>query len=97
NNTVGWSNTAVGFQAYQGAASASGGGNVAIGMQSLFKNNTGNYNIANGVRALYNNTNGYSNTANGMRALAYNTTGAGNTANGVSSAFIGAGAGNNIV
>jgi hypothetical protein len=56
--------------------------NVAVGIDALKANTSGDYNTANGTLALYSNTTGYKNTANGYRALFSNTEGFYNTANG---------------
>jgi trimeric autotransporter adhesin len=58
--------------------------NVAVGMQVLSSNTTGNQNTASGFNAMQSNTTGSENTAIGPSALSQNTTGYNNTATGQS-------------
>ena len=69
-------NTGVGVGVFN--ALTTGNNNVAIGYQSLYKEQTNGKNVAVGVQALYYNLN-TNNTAIGHLALAYNTWGWGNT------------------
>jgi uncharacterized coiled-coil protein SlyX len=57
-------------------------GSVAIGLEALFSNTTGNQNTAVGVEALQANTTGQDNTATGLTAMLSNTTGVNNAATG---------------
>ena len=61
--------------------------NLALGINTLYNNTTGNDNSAIGSFALLSNTTGSFNTANGNKALYSNTTGYFNTANGVSALY----------
>jgi hypothetical protein len=70
---------------YKALASSGGGGNTAIGIESLYNNTTSMNNTAIGSVVLYNNTTGDSNTAIGSSALQSNTTGNENTAIGYKS------------
>jgi len=68
-----------------------GGGvisNVALGVNALPTNTTGNNNTATGYGALYLNTQGFGNTANGKDALLNNTLGLNNTANGLAALYL---------
>jgi trimeric autotransporter adhesin len=62
-NTLGYSNTGVGFQVLTN--NEPGVENTAVGNQALFKNNSGNFNSAFGHGALYSNIVGEDNTAIG--------------------------------
>jgi hypothetical protein len=71
-------NTAVGYQALQGSATASantGTGNTATGYQALKNTTTGFGNSSYGTSAMLSNTTGYYNTGVGYEAMASNTTG----------------------
>ena len=78
-NSVGGSNTAVGFRAL---FTNTGSENTAVGNSALDSNTSGGRNTATGYAALLNNDVGVANTANGASALASNTGGQGNTATG---------------
>ena len=81
-------NTAVGFQAMQGASGTSTGiSNSAMGYQALYANTSGTNNAAVGQTALYSNTTGSYNSGMGVVALYSNVSGSNNTAQGVSALF----------
>jgi trimeric autotransporter adhesin len=76
-------NTALGYQALLGSATASnntGLGNTAIGDQSLFSNTSGNSNSALGMASLKYNTTGMNNLSGGLASLMYNISGSNNVA-----------------
>jgi hypothetical protein len=71
-------NTAVGYQALQGSATASantGINNTAVGYQALKNTTTGFGNSSYGTSAMLSNTTGYYNTGVGYEAMLSNTTG----------------------
>ena len=86
SNTLGYNNTAIGFQALHSNIGfipneepTAGINNTAIGFQALY-NNTGYDNTAIGFQALYNtDTSGNNNTAIGLAAGKTNVTGSLNT------------------
>ncbi len=78
NNTIGYSNTAIGSAAL--FANTEGRYNTAIGETALLDNTTGQLNTAIAAGALNRNTTGVNNTAVGYAALLGNTTGNTNTA-----------------
>ena len=81
NNLTGIRNTAIGYEALyntNGLYNVNALDNVAVGVNALFSNTTGNSNIAIGSFALYDNTTGSNNIAIGNQALK-TFTGSGNT------------------
>jgi hypothetical protein len=84
-NTVGDSNTAVGYGAL--GNNTTGGTNTAVGFEALagpldFPGSAGFDNTASGFQALHSNSGGSANAVSGYQALYSNTIGSSNTANG---------------
>lgn len=78
DNTVGASNTGVGYGALMD--DANGSSNTAVGEAALAYNTGGSQNTASGVAALYANTTGSMNTAVGANSLTNTISGSYNTA-----------------
>ncbi|MFA5387473.1 MAG: tail fiber domain-containing protein [Candidatus Paceibacterota bacterium] len=76
------------FLGYQAGNLNTGGGNTAVGYQSLYSNTTGGGNTAIGAKAFYSNITGNLNTAIGNEALFQNTAGYANTAIGIQSLWL---------
>lgn len=81
-----FANMAIGEYALGGNNSGFGG-NIAVGMEALVRNETGHSNTAVGVQALSFNTTGIQNTAIGVKVLELNREGANNVAVGVLSLY----------
>jgi len=86
NNTIGFGNTAIGFDALWN--NTGGFNNTATGANALANNTTGHDNAASGDGALSSNTTGSGNTAMGGSALVNNTIGSLNTATGNGALFL---------
>jgi hypothetical protein len=83
SDTPDGANVAIGPAALQntnGSGTSNGGGNNAVGQDTLRTNTTGFANNAFGVKALFSNTTAVENTAFGDNALLSTTVGGGNTA-----------------
>ncbi|MFL6500214.1 MAG: tail fiber domain-containing protein [Candidatus Udaeobacter sp.] len=83
SDTTDGANVAIGPGALQntnGSGTNNGGGNNAVGQDTLRTNTTGFANNAFGVKALFSNTTAVENTAFGDNALLSTTVGGGNTA-----------------
>jgi len=76
SNTLGYLNTANGYQALYSNTIAAG--NTAVGSMALYSNTTGHYNTSLGASSLQLNSDGWNNTAIGYGAMYYNTLGGGN-------------------
>lgn len=82
NNTLGYYNTAIGYEALFNQVGSDGTGfsNTTVGLWSMYHNTSGAACTALGEQALFANTTGGNNTALGFAALQNTTTGSDNTA-----------------